>query len=94
MKWRFPRELWTDPWPQLAELEGAAPADMWTLVGGLMVQLHAIRRHVESIRPTAGMDALLHMEMGATSKPQVAVLLSHLGYELQEQVLPGLQELH
>ncbi|MFE4542230.1 hypothetical protein [Arthrobacter sp. NPDC056727] len=32
---------WGSPWPQCIEMARSLPANKWTLVGGLMVQLHA-----------------------------------------------------
>lgn len=31
---------WPPPWPNVAELASVLPTDRWTLVGGLMTQLH------------------------------------------------------
>ncbi len=44
-------------WEAVAELAGRLPAD-WVLVGGLMVQLHALERGVRDIRVTADIDVL------------------------------------
>lgn len=35
---------WGYPWTIVAEIESLVPHENWTLIGGLMVQLHAIRR--------------------------------------------------
>jgi hypothetical protein len=90
----MPAEYWAHPWPQVAELAAVAASDTWTLVGGLMVQLHAIRNDVGSIRPTTDIDALLHLETGAVSKAAFVGKLGTLRYRLQDQVQPGMQELH
>lgn len=41
---------WGVPWPNVAEIEAVFPHEKWTLVGGLMAQLHAIHRGVEVSR--------------------------------------------
>ena len=56
---------WATPWPQAAELADAIPSEQWTLVGGLMVQLHAARAGVPLNRPTLDIDIVLHIETGA-----------------------------
>lgn len=33
---------WPDPWPNVEELAGVLPSDKWTLIGGLMAQLHTV----------------------------------------------------
>lgn len=38
---------WGAPWPNVAEIEAVLPHEKWTLVGGLMTQLHGIRRGIE-----------------------------------------------
>jgi putative restriction endonuclease len=40
------------PWPDVAELAASVPAEAWTLIGGLMVQLHAIAAGLPVVRPT------------------------------------------
>ena len=57
---------WGDPWPNVAEIEAVLPHEKWTLVGGLMTQLHAINQGVEAIRPTNDVD------IASTSRPRVA----------------------
>lgn len=56
---------WATPWPQAAELANAIPSDQWTLIGGLMVQLHAAKAGVPLNRPTLDVDIVLHIETGA-----------------------------
>lgn len=48
-----PDELWND----VADLVDLLPAE-WTLVGGLMVQLHAMERDVADVRVTRDIDVL------------------------------------
>ena len=46
-----PSYSWGHPWPNAFEIAGVFPTEHWTLVGGLMVQVHSLvsGRH----RPTA-----------------------------------------
>lgn len=39
---------WRDPWPRVFELSATLSTDRWALVGGLMVQAHAL---AERLRP-------------------------------------------
>ncbi|MEV4952757.1 hypothetical protein MRBLAR21_002556 [Paenarthrobacter nitroguajacolicus] len=50
---------WGTPWPQCVELARALPSTQWTLVGGLMVQLHAAAAGLAISRPTANVDIVL-----------------------------------
>ncbi|MFD1376745.1 hypothetical protein ACFQ4U_10470 [Micrococcus antarcticus] len=79
----LPAGGWLAPWPQCLELSHAFDTSKWTLVGGLMVQLHAAIAKVPAIRPTTDVDLVLHVETGAVSGPEVSHTLSQLGYELQ-----------
>jgi hypothetical protein len=45
---RSPTGGWLYPWPNVAELARVLPADRWTLIGGLMTQLHAIHRGIDA----------------------------------------------
>jgi len=64
------RELWEmpeletapPPWPLVLELAEHLPPGSWTLVGGVMVHLHAIRAGRSSQRGTRDVDMLLHIE--------------------------------
>lgn len=73
---------WATPWPQAAELANTIPSEQWTLVGGLMVQLHAAKAKVPLNRPTVDVDIVLHIETGAAVFNQVKKQLEELGYEL------------
>ena len=74
---------WATPWPQAAELANAIPSDQWTLIGGLMVQLHAAKAGVPLNRPTLDVDIVLHIETGAAVFNEVKKQLEDLGYELR-----------
>lgn len=84
-EWTVPAPAggWAPPWPQTAELARAIPSEQWTLVGGLMVQLHAARADLPLNRPTVDVDMVLHIETDATTFPDVRDKLEDLGYEIQ-----------
>jgi hypothetical protein len=44
-------------WASVAELTDVLPAE-WVLVGGLMVQLHAVEAGIEAVRVTRDVDVL------------------------------------
>ena len=56
----------------MAELAEAVPADAWTLIGGLMVQLHGAVAGLPVVRPTNDVDVLLHVQTGSGRPAQVA----------------------
>lgn len=72
---------WPPPWPNVAEIELVLPHEKWTLVGGLMTQLHAIHRGVNTLRPTLDVDMVLHIETTRGVAAQTAAALQTLGYE-------------
>ncbi len=78
------------PWPQCLELAKALPAMHWTLVGGLMVQLHAMSAGLAVIRPTMDVDIVLHLEVPSTTVPFVQGVLNRLGYSLQTSLDPSM----
>lgn len=53
---------WPHPWPNVAEIAEVLPFDRWTLVGGLMTQLHTVHRGLGLVRPTHDVDIVLHIE--------------------------------
>lgn len=77
---------WGSPWPQCVELARALPSDQWTLVGGLMVQLHAAAAGLAVSRPTADVDIVLHIETGAATTSSALGVLSKLGYTLEKSI--------
>ncbi|QCB96578.1 hypothetical protein E5206_06255 [Arthrobacter sp. PAMC25564] len=77
---------WGIPWPQCVELARALPSTQWTLVGGLMVQLHSAAAGLAVSRPTADVDIVLHIETGAATTMSVAAVLRSLGYELEPSI--------
>ena len=74
------------PWPQAAEIAQVIPSEQWTLIGGLMVQLHAVRAGVPPTRATVDVDMILHIETGAATFGGVRARLEQIGYELQMPV--------
>ena len=79
---------WGRPWPDVAELAAAVPAEVWTLIGGLMVQLHGVLAGLPVVRPTDDVDVLLHVETGRGRASQLASALEDLGYELRPSIDP------
>jgi hypothetical protein len=77
---------WGSPWPQCVELARALPSSQWTLVGGLMVQLHAAAAGLAVSRPTADVDIILHIETGAATTAAVIGVLTDLGYTLETSI--------
>jgi hypothetical protein len=53
---------WGAPWPNVAEIEAVLPHVKWTLVGGLMAQLHGVHHGIDALRPTNDVDIVLHVE--------------------------------
>lgn len=73
---------WGAPWPNVAEMEAVLPHDKWTLVGGLMAQLHGIHAGIDAVRPTNDVDIVLHVETTRGVALETAQALESLGYEL------------
>lgn len=79
---------WPHPWPNVAEIADVLPSDQWTLVGGLMTQLHTVHRGLGVVRPTNDVDILLHIETARGMPAKAATALETLGYRLQEKIDP------
>jgi hypothetical protein len=77
---------WGDPWPNVAEIEAVLAHEKWTLVGGLMTQLHAIYRGIDAVRPTNDVDIVLHVETTRGVAAETASTLESLGYELTPSI--------
>lgn len=75
---------WRDPWPQVFEIAHALPSDRWALVGGLMVQAHALAAGIETTRVTLDVDVAVRIEAGAFSYAEAAAALTRLGYTLDD----------
>ncbi len=79
---------WGRPWPDVAELAAAVPPDAWSLIGGLMVQLHSVAAGLPVVRATNDVDVLLHVETGRGRAAEVAGALEGLGYRLRPSIDP------
>jgi hypothetical protein len=79
---------WGLPWPNVAEIEAALPHENWTLVGGLMTQLHAFHAGLDVIRPTNDVDIVLHLETTRGVAATAATALEGLGYVLATSIDP------
>lgn len=77
---------WPAPWPSVAELADALPDGSWTLVGGLMTQLHTIHHGLGIVRPTNDVDIVLHIETMRGVPNAVAAALESLGYRFQPSI--------
>jgi len=77
---------WPAPWPSVAELADALPPGSWTLVGGLMTQLHTIDHGLGIVRPTNDVDIVLHIESKRGVPNAVATALEALGYRFQPSI--------
>jgi predicted nucleotidyltransferase len=85
---------WGTPWPNVAEIEAVLPHDKWTLVGGLMTQLHAINAGIGVVRPTNDVDIALHVETTSGVAAETAKVLESLGYELAPSIDPRSSTAH
>lgn len=72
------------PWPTAFELALLLPQYSWTLVGGLMVAMHAHVAGLQMPRTTTDVDSTLHLENGAITFAQTAATLNSAGYVLDE----------
>lgn len=68
------------PWPSAFELARLLPRSSWTLVGGLMVKLHAELAGLPAPRTTVDVDSALHLETQAITFAQAAARLQGAGY--------------
>ena len=85
---------WPEPWPNVAELAQVLPRDQWTLVGGLMTQLHTVHHGIGVVRPTNDVDIVLHIETRRGVPNLTAAALEGLGYRLRESVDPRANTAH
>lgn len=76
---------WVNPWPDAFEVADAVAPSSWTLVSGLMVQLHAVIARVAVPRATTDVDAALHLETGVHTYGDAAASLRSIGYELETE---------
>jgi len=85
---KAPSGGWLYPWPNVAELSGVLPTDQWTLIGGLMTQMHAINRGVDAVRPTNDVDIVLHIETTRGMPNATADALEQVGYKIKANIHP------
>lgn len=90
-QWTVPMPAggWGPPWPQAVELVAVIPGDRWTLIGGLMVQLHVAHAGLAVQRATTDIDMILHIETGAITFPDAREAVESLGYEMQLPIGKG-----
>jgi hypothetical protein len=72
---------WPHPWPNVEEFARVLRADLWTLIGGLMTQVHAINRGLGVVRPTNDGDIVLHIEAARGVPARTAAALESIGYD-------------
>jgi hypothetical protein len=74
-------------WSAVGELVELLP-DQWVLIGGLMVQLHAIEHGAIDVRPTRDIDVLGQARPQGTLQ-SIDAALRHDGFELTDPDLDG-----
>lgn len=75
--------VWDEPpWPSAFELARILPSGSWTLIGGLMVKLHAELAGLPASRSTVDVDCTLHLETRAVTFAEAAHRLGAAGYVL------------
>jgi hypothetical protein len=67
--------------PNVEELARVLRADQWTLIGGLMTQVHAINRGIGVVRPTNDVDIVLHIKAARGLPARTAAALKSIGYD-------------
>jgi hypothetical protein len=77
--------LWL--WTAVGDLADRLPGE-WTLIGGLMVQLHAVERGITDVRPTADVD-ILGQARPQGSLSAIEAALRREGFELVGPDLDG-----
>ncbi len=77
---------WPAPWPNVGELARVLPSSSWSLIGGLMTQLHVVHRGLDAVRPTNDVDIVLHVETVRGLPNAAATALESIGYELQPSI--------
>ena len=75
---------WAHPWSNAFEVARVLPTDRWTMVGGLMVQAHALAHGIDAVRPTQDVDMLLHVQLLTGLPGEAVAALELLGYQLRE----------
>ncbi|MBK8460673.1 MAG: hypothetical protein IPL43_11230 [Micropruina sp.] len=71
---------------QVEEIAERLPAEHWSVVGGLMVQLHAARAALAHFRLTHDLDMVIRPQRASFAR--VAEVLGQLGYVLRQPLDP------
>jgi len=79
----FPAGQVMSPWDVVAEISSAVDSESWVLIGGLMVQAHALMSSYES-RATVDVDMLIDVLADSTNITHVIEALESLDFEAQE----------
>ncbi len=85
---------WGAPWPNVAEIATVLPHTRWTLVGGLMTQLHTVHHGLDVVRPTNDVDIVLHLETTRGLASDAAKALEDLGYRMLTSIDPRQRTAH
>jgi len=75
---------WLPPWPNVGQIAAQVGPEDWTLVGGLMVGLHAVARGMRLPRTTVDVDMVVHVETARGRVARIRAVLAELGYTLVE----------
>lgn len=81
-------------WQSVRDLASTAVAEKVTLIGGLMVELHARRAGVVMLRPTVDVDVLVDYQAERSALSSVARALGSLGFSLSDQGQFGFRYRH
>ncbi len=79
-----PPDGWLYPWANVGQIATHLGPEDWTLVGGLMVALHATARGVHLPRTTVDVDMVVHVETARGRVAHIGRVLGDLGYTLME----------
>lgn len=69
------------PWSTVFDVIEATDANNWVLVGGLMVQLHALRANFPPPRATKDVDLVVDVAANSASVTSIATALLRIGFE-------------
>jgi len=84
----FPFGAFVPPWDIVAEISSCIDPTSWVLVGGLMVQAHAMMADLQP-RATIDVDVLIDVLADTANITHVITSLEDLGFKLQESGLRG-----
>lgn len=80
-------DLLGPPWPRVFELARTIRSQDWILIGGLMVQAHAMAASISAVRPTDDVDVIVRV---GTTRPDALTTvtqgLRELGYSPRESL--------